>query len=78
MSIPSYRVYTKRKLVNDPDLEKGYTKKTKRQREIDQDETLRAKFISKDECKLLDNVLDENQVYDNGNTFSFTIFNIRL
>ena len=69
MSTPSYRVYTKRKLTHDPDLEKGYTKKSKRQREIDQDETLRAKFISKDECKLLDNILDENQIYDDGNIF---------
>ena len=66
MATPSYRVFTKRKLVEDPTLKKGYRKKTKRQQEIDQDETLKAKYISQQECKLLDNILDEQNQIDQG------------
>ena len=66
MTTPSYRVFTKRKLTEDPTLKKGYRKKTKRQQEIDQDEKLKAKYISQQECKLLDNILDEQNQIDQG------------
>ena len=62
----TYRVYTKRKLPEDPDLEKGFRKKTKRQQAIDKDEYMKAKYISNDECKLLDEVLDRHQTFDKG------------
>ena len=75
MSSRSYRVYTKRKLLEDPNLEKGFTKKTKKQKEIDDDETLRVKYISKSECQQLDKVLDENERENDGNFISFKCVN---
>ena len=67
MATQSYRVYTKRKLAEDPDLEKGFKKKTKLQQDIDKDQTMKAKYISNEECKQLDNVLD--QFSDDGMKF---------
>ena len=59
MSTTSYRVYTKRKLTEDPQLAKGYTRKQKSSE--DDDAVLRAKYIHKSEYELLDQVLDKNQ-----------------
>ena len=72
MSTKTYRVYTKRKLHEDPALAKGYIKKTQKQREIDEDESLKAKFISKSECQLLDKVLDNNLPDQDGKPFKIS------
>ena len=73
----SYRVYTKRKLVKDPELEKGFVKKTRQQKEIDNDTRLKAKYILKSEYQQLDRILDLNESDKNGKKiiFAFKQFN---
>ena len=56
----TYRVYTKRKLAEDPELAKGYVRKSRNQKNL-VDSYLSVKYIHKSENKLLDDVLDKNE-----------------
>ena len=66
MSKSTYRVYTKRKLTEDPEFAKGYVKKSRNQKTIDDESFIRAKFIHKNEYEALDAVLDKNLPNQNG------------
>ena len=62
----TYRVYTKRKLSEDPELAKGFIRKSQKQNKIDEDPYLSVKYIHKSEHELLDTVLDKNQPDNKG------------
>ena len=66
----TFRVYTKRKLSEDPELAKGYVRKPRKQNEEGEDPYLSIKFINKDEHELLNSVLDKNQPETESGKFS--------
>ena len=70
MSTRTYRVYTKRKLTEDPEFTKGYVKKSREQDQADNEDFLRAKFIQKSEYESLDVVLDKNLPDKNGKKYT--------
>ena len=68
----SYRVYTKRKLTEDPELAKGYVRKSRKQNETDEDPYLSVKYILKSELELLDTVLDKTRPDKDGEYMQHT------